>query len=140
MGTVKGLEDCLEKMNPKLYEERYWFATVDESELMAIANYLDSVVCIYREEEGLTIVFTDDIKDEVEELTQEKIAGPFAKITLNVYSDLEATVGFLAKITDALAKERISVNAFSAYHHDHLFVPYEKKEKTMGVLKALTKV
>jgi hypothetical protein len=43
----------------------------------------------------------------------------------------------LAKITTALAKEGISVNAFSAYYHDHLFVPYDRKEDAMAALAEL---
>ncbi|MBD3210430.1 ACT domain-containing protein [Candidatus Micrarchaeota archaeon] len=47
-------------------------------------------------------------------------------------------VGFLAKITQALAEKKISVNAFSAYHHDHLFVPYGRKEDTMETLRRIS--
>jgi len=79
----------------------------------------------------------EEVKEEMGEITDEKIEGPFALITLKVHSDLMA-VGFLAKITEALAKEGISVNAFSAYFHDHLLVPYGKKEGALKTLKGLS--
>ena len=137
--AIMELDKLLKGMEPKAYEERFLFASVGGANLLGLANYLDSIECIYKEEEGLTVLFTEDIKDEVSELSLVKVEGPFTKITLTVNSDLMA-VGFLAKITEALAKEGISVNAFSAYHHDHLFVPYGSKDKTMEVLKGLTKV
>jgi len=58
-------------------------------------------------------------------------------ITLTIHSDLNA-VGFLASITKKLAEKGISVNAISAFYHDHLFVPYEKRIEVIKALKELT--
>jgi len=125
-------------MKPTLAKGKFYMASVDESELMALAGYVDYITDIFREKEGLSIVFSEEIKEEMGELTEKKIIGPFALITMNVYSDLMA-VGFLAKITEALAKEKISMNAFSAYHHDHLLVPYDRKDDAMKALEKLQK-
>jgi len=133
----KDLGKLLNGMKPELNEGKYFLASVPESEIMAVANYLDYITCIYREEEGLTIVLSEEIQEEMEEVSEEKIAGPFALITLSINSDLFA-VGFLAKITEALAKEKISVNAFSAYFHDHILVPYGRKEDAMDALGKLS--
>nr|WP_255536405.1 ACT domain-containing protein [Pacificimonas pallii] len=54
-------------------------------------------------------------------------------ITLNVHSSL-AAVGFLARITTALAKAGIGVNPVSGFHHDHLFVPDGRERDAMAVL------
>jgi hypothetical protein len=132
----KDLNKLLAQINPQLREGKFYFASVDEGNLMSLANYLDYIAAIFREDEGLTIVFRDDVKAEMVELSEKKIHGPFALITLGVNSDLDA-VGFLAKITEALAKEKISVNAFSAYHHDHLFVPFERKEDALAAIGKL---
>ena len=137
METVSNLKKLLKDMQPKMAKTKYFMASVGGGELMALANYLDYIICIYREKEGLTVVFEEDIKDSISGMT-EKMAGPFALITLDVYSDLMA-VGFLVKIADALAKEKISVNAFSAYHHDHLLVPWERKEDALKALERLGK-
>jgi hypothetical protein len=59
-------------------------------------------------------------------------------ITLNVHSDLSA-IGFLARITGALAESGISVNAVSAYYHDHLFVPINAAKRAIIILNGLSK-
>ncbi len=133
----KDLDKLLREMSPKLREGKYFLASVPESQIMVVANYLDYITCIYREEEGLTVLFSDEINEEIESVSSEKLAGPFALISLEVNSDLFA-VGFLARITQVLAKEEISVNAFSAYYHDHLLVPYERKENAMAALEKLS--
>ncbi|MEW5996878.1 MAG: ACT domain-containing protein [Candidatus Micrarchaeota archaeon] len=138
MKTISNLQELLKNMKPTLSKGKFYMASIDESELMALAGYADYITDIFREKEGLSIVFSEEIKEEMESLTEKKIFGPFALITLNVYSDLMA-VGFLAKITETLAKEKISVNAFSAYNHDHLFVPYERKEDALKALQKLQK-
>ena len=52
--------------------------------------------------------------------------------------DLEA-VGFLAAITTRLAEDGIPVNAVSAFHHDHLFVPLDRLDDAMAALAELTR-
>lgn len=58
-------------------------------------------------------------------------------ITLAVHSSLVA-VGFLAAITTRLAAAHIGVNPVSAYHHDHLFVPEDRAEEAMTILRELS--
>lgn len=134
----QGAKALLKNMGAEVAEGKYYFATVGESQLMAIANYLSYIVGIFREEEGLSLVFREEIKDEMASISEEEVAGPFALITLAVNSDLMA-VGFLAAVSAELAKEKIPCNAFSAYHHDHLFVPYGQKEKALAILQKLQK-
>ena len=124
------------ELEPEQAEGKYYFAIVSEDELMALTGILESIVCIYKESEGLTIVFSEDAKDTVAELTEKEIMGPFALITMTAQTDLNA-IGILAKITEALAKEKIAVNAFSAYYHDHILVPYEKKDNAIALIRPL---
>jgi hypothetical protein len=136
METISDLKELLKNIKPELKKGKYFIASVDESQMMNLSMYLEYIICIFREEEGLSVVFQEDIQEEIDAMSEEKIAGPFALITLSVRSDLMA-IGFLAKITEALSKERISVNAFSAFHHDHLLVPYERGKDAMGALEKL---
>lgn len=132
------LKKLLKSLKPKLHEGKYYFATIPESAVMSIAGYLQYIRCVVREEDGITIVFEEALKEIVDSITHKKIQGPFAQITLNVESDL-LSVGLLAKVTEALAKEKIPANSFSGYFHDTLFVPYESKEKALAALERLQK-
>lgn len=131
------LRELLRKMGPELDSAKYYFATVDDDSLLALSGSMEYIVSIFREKEGLTVVFAEDAIEELRGLSNKDVTGPFALITMRVQSDLMA-VGFMAKLTEALGKENISVNVFSAYFHDYLFVPYERKGDAMGALKQLS--
>ena len=86
----------------------------------------------FAEAEGTTLVLP---------LDQAQKAGityeyPCRMITLEIHSAL-AAVGFLARITTALAAHGISVNPVSAFFHDHLFVPEDRADDAMGILREL---
>lgn len=89
-----------------------------------------SPILTFREEEGLALILTREDADAAG-LPYEYVA---AMITLTVHSSLDA-VGFLAAITQKLAAVGISVNPVSAYYHDHLFVPVDKADQAMSLLK-----
>jgi uncharacterized protein len=126
----------LKNLSPSLAAGKYFVGTFPEAQMMGLASYLSYIICIFREEEGLTAVFRQEAKEELARYTEKKMEGPFALITLQVNSSL-LTVGLLASVAGALAKEGIACNAFSAYHHDHLLVPYEKKDAALVALKKL---
>lgn len=136
--AITNLSQLLQEMNPQCDKERYYFGVVDQSALFVLAGYMQYISGVFQEEEGITIIFVEALKSIVEQRTKKHLVGPFAKITLNVNSDLLA-VGFLAKITDELAKEEISVNAVSAYYHDHLFIEESKKAKAMEILTKISR-
>lgn len=133
---VSDLARLLREMKPSAVEGEFYFASVPESNLMYLANYLSYVTDVFREEEGLSVVFDGEVLDIMKEISESDPVGPFAQITLAVDSDLMA-VGFLAKVTEALAAAKISANAFSAFHHDHIFVPFEKKDAALEALEKL---
>ena len=135
--AISKLDKLLREMSPRLAEGEYFMACVPESKMMSLLGCLDSIMCVYREEEGLSIVFSAEMGEKMGGLSGGDVAGPFALISLEVNSDLFA-VGFLAKVTEALANAGISVNAFSAYYHDHLLVPYGKREEAMAALGELS--
>ena len=135
---VTNLSGLLIDMDPQLEHNKYYFGVIDQSALFVLAQYMQYITGVFQEDEGITIIFVEALKSIVEQRTKKPLVGPFAKITLNVNSDLLA-VGFLAKITKELAKEEISVNAVSAYYHDHLFVEESKREKVMGILTKISR-
>jgi len=130
------LKRLLRSLSPALSEGKYFIGTFPEAQMMGLANYLQHIICIFREKEGLTAVFEEAAQEPLSIYTEKKIEGPLALITLGVQSPL-MSVGLLARVTDALAREGIACNAFSAYHHDHLLVPYEKRDQALAALKKL---
>ena len=94
----------------------------------ADASVPAATIMLFREDEGVTTVV------EVDESTDEAL---WAQITLRIHSSLEA-VGMIAAIAAALAARDIPCNAVSAYYHDHLFVPWPRRDDAIAALQALT--
>jgi uncharacterized protein len=117
----------LKSMNPMLRDGEYVFCSVCDQN----SDWLKlNPICIFREDEGLTLVLRRECADDAN-LPYQSV---FRMITLSVHSSLEA-VGFLAAITSQLAKHGISVNPISAYYHDHLFVPASRVSDVMELLQ-----
>lgn len=123
---------------PKASLEKYFCGTFPESSLMALAGYVHYFAAIVREEEGMTAVFTQGACGPLRLYSQKDFEGPFALITFSAKTDLHA-IGITAQASNALAKEKIPANFLAGFHHDHLLVPYEKKDAALAVLKKLQK-
>jgi len=124
------LAALLRHMKPELRTGIFVFCTIPPNEsIPATINPL----LTFREQEGTTLVIPR------EEAEAAGLGYAFASrlITLTVHSALDA-VGFLAAVTSALAEAGISVNAVSAFHHDHLFVPVDRVDEAMAVLQELS--
>ena len=129
MSGERDLNTLLQSMKPEMQEGVFVFCTLPEGKRIP-ANL--EPVHIFHEREGTAFVVRREEAD---------VAGlpyQFASrlITLTVHSSLEA-VGFLAAITAPLAEAGISVNAVSAFYHDHLFVPVERAEEAQRLLQKL---
>lgn len=130
------LSKLLTSMNPELDPELYVFCSVPV--LPSNVSELQPRM-IFQESEGVTLIVTQQQAHE----HALDFNYPCRRIVLNVHSSLEA-VGFLARITTHLAsrhdgREPISVNAVSAFHHDHLFVPQDRADDAMEGLYQLMK-
>lgn len=118
-------------MNPEPKSEEYVFISLkgavygDAPELKPTAMFM--------EDEGMTLVIPRSIADELG-IAYESV---FRCITLRVHSSLDA-VGFSATIAGALAKRGISANIMAGYFHDHIFVPSERAEEALSILKELS--
>ena len=106
----------LVSLEPRLDLERYAFESAGEPEI-------GSAFALIREEEGLTVI-------------RSREDGEWARITLQVHSSLSA-VGLTATLSTALAKANISANIVAGLRHDHLFVPWEKRDEALRILQAL---
>ena len=123
---VSDLEGMLAGMKPMLREKRYRFVAhgPDEDGI----DLLHRTFAMIREDEGVTLVITARTED----------TGPlFAGITLQVHSALEG-VGLTAAVAGALAEADIPCNVIAAYHHDHLFVPWDRRDEALALLEKLS--
>ncbi len=130
MNGVTNTETLLATMRPVLHEVPYVFCSVTQSIYDELS--FDPLGTFY-EQEGITVITTRH---------QAADCGlPFdaawACITLTVHSSLVG-VGFLAAIMARMAEADISVNPVSAYYHDHLFVPWERRGLAMDIHRELS--
>lgn len=123
----RDLAKLLRNMRPELHPGRYVFTTVAGEPPAGLRP-----VATVAEAEGLTLVLAKGEADAAG-LGYEYEA---AWITLRVHSALDA-VGLTAAIAGALAEAGLSCNVVAGFHHDHLFVPYERAAEAMAVLEAL---
>lgn len=130
MAGEHALDALLGHMNPELCPGSFVFCTIPPNDSIPAAV---SPLLTFREQEGTTLV----ILREEAEAAGLRYAFASRLITLTVHSSLEA-VGFLAAITADLAAAGISVNAVSAFHHDHLFVPADRADEAMAVLQDMS--
>jgi hypothetical protein len=128
MSGERDINKLLQQMKPSVHPEVFAFCCFPDGQLPPGLTPVGT----FWEVEGLTAIVP---------LSQAQSLGidhQFVSrmITLTVHSALDA-VGFLARITAALAVQNISCNVVSAYHHDHLFVPESRLNDSLQVLEAL---
>ncbi|MGW0860745.1 ACT domain-containing protein [Streptomyces sp. NPDC002690] len=128
MTGERDLRTLLSTMRPELNEGRYVFASVRRDSVPAGVSPVVTVM----EREGLTLVLPEHEAREAG-LPHAFVAG---WITLRVHSALDA-VGLTAAVSLALTDAGISCNVIAGYHHDHLFVPYERAPEAVAVLESL---
>lgn len=115
----------LRGMQPVLQDVAYGFA-VWPGGAMPFAPF-----ATVAEDEGLTVVA------RLEEMVQAGLVSePWARISLTIHSDL-AAVGLTAAFSAALAAEGISCNVVAGFHHDHLFVPWDRRGDALAALERL---
>lgn len=116
-GPVSDLAGMLAGMAPVLDAQRWAFVVVPgETPADAFA--------LIREAEGTTAIVPQD-------------SGDYARITLMVHSALEG-VGLTAAVAGALAQQAIACNVVAGFHHDHLFVPWERRDEALAILQRLS--
>lgn len=124
--AVTDLAQLLSSLSARLDPEPYVWASV------AVAPEDCVPVATVMEDEGLTVVVPEAAADEA------GLAWQFrsARVTLEVHSSLEA-VGLTAAFTRALADEGVSANVVAGFHHDHVFVPWNRREDAIAALARL---
>lgn len=112
-------------MSPKLDPRTFVFAKG-----VAGDPHPKQVIMTFQEAEGLTLIIDESAATGLETMFRCRM------ITLEVHSSLDA-VGFLAHLLPKLAEATMGVNPVSAFFHDHLFVPEDRAEDALAILKAV---
>lgn len=118
-GGITDLGRLLAEMRPVLHDERYGFELLDPD-----APLPANVFALIWEAEGMTLIapFPD---------------GDWARISLTVHSSLSA-VGLSAAVARALADKGLPANIVAAWHHDHILVPWERRNEALETLAILS--
>ena len=131
MTSPQTCSELLVNLEPLLCPEIFIFermsgespATLDREDLFALI----------RESEGITVIRAVAPEKEL----QTESLQQFAKITLQVCSDLDA-VGLTAAVARALTDINMCANVVAAALHDHIFVPYARRLEALECLQALS--
>ena len=117
MSGETDLARLLAGLTPILDPIEYAFETGTEADAVGTA------FALIREDEGVTVI---------------RSGKGWARIMLGVHSSLDA-VGLTARIAAALAEDGISANMIAAFHHDHVFVPWERRVEALAILQGLSR-
>jgi hypothetical protein len=118
-GGETDLQRMLAGLAPAIDARRFSF-------VLATGITLDSnAFALIREEEATTLVRVDP-------------EGEWARITLKIHSSL-SSVGLTAAVAASLAERGIPANVIAASFHDHLFVPWDRRDEALGALHALSR-
>ncbi|MBB0242850.1 ACT domain-containing protein [Streptomyces alkaliphilus] len=123
------LQKLLTDMRPMLNSGRYVFTTVED----AVPPGVTPIVTV-TEPEGITLVVPVG-EAEAAGLRYDYVAG---WIVLRVHSSLDA-VGLTAVVAGELADAGLSCNIVAGFHHDHLFIPYERAHAAVALLEDLAR-
>lgn len=116
MDGERDLSRLLATLDPRLHPERYRFSSTPDPTLH------HGQFALVREDEGLTAIRPD-------------ASGDWARISLGIHSSLEA-VGLTAALSSRLAEAGISANIVAGLFHDHLFVPWDRREEALDCLRS----
>ncbi len=127
MAGISDLSLLLAGMEPVLHPVPYGYAVA--------ASPVAGTFATVAEDEGLTVIAPADAL----QAAGLEAGPPWARISLTVHSDL-AAVGLTAAFARALADHEISANVVAGFHHDHIFVPWDRREAALAALKGLCHV
>jgi hypothetical protein len=123
------LDRLLSGLDPQLHAQPLRFVRLADGQTPPSQP---APVMLFREDEGVTCLLADAPGDE----NPDSDVPRWAQITLRVHSSLSA-VGLIAAVSAAFAREGIACNPVSAFHHDHLFVPWPRRHDALAALAQL---
>ena len=123
---VHSLEGMLAGLSPVLADEIYMFVTVPDGQVD------EKAIGFFREAEGISLILPRDAAL----MLGHADSSAMRMITLQVHSSLDG-IGLTAAVAGRLADHGIACNMVAAFHHDHLFVPADRADEALAILKQL---
>ncbi len=130
MTGITDLQTLLNSMEPVLKPKEYVFITLANADWNKISKL--NPISVFHEDEGVSLIIDKQTADR----NRIPYDSVFRLVTLHVHSSLDA-VGLTAAFSTALADHGISANVVAGYYHDHIFVPADKAEGAIAVLKSI---
>ena len=125
--AVRETQAMVAGMDPELTPGLYVFCASEDPALISRAR------ATFREAEGMSLILPPDVARSA----GLPVEHPMRFITLGVLSALDG-VGLTAAVAGALAERGIACNIVAALRHDHVFVPADRAEEALEVLRALS--
>ena len=140
MEIAEGIRELLSRMSIQLDPDEYTIASIDLDEeekarkILTDLGLFSSVTYDYKE---ISVIAKSTEWAKVKtSFTSIEEAGPYRLITFNIVLDL-AIIGFMAEISQKLAKEGISIYALSTYLRDHILVKSADAERAVACLEGM---
>lgn len=126
--AVRETSAMIAGMAPRLDEREYVFCAMANPGLAVLALAL----ACFRENEGVSLILERTVAAGL----RLDVSSPMRRIVLEVHSALDG-VGLTAAVASALSANAIPCNMVAAFHHDHVFVPADKAEAALDVLRKI---
>ncbi|PTS89184.1 MULTISPECIES: ACT domain-containing protein [unclassified Caulobacter] len=125
--VIQGTRDMVAGLEPELRPGRFVFCQSPHETWWDLKP-----IAMFQESEGVSLILEEG-RACAAGIASHDVMG---LITLNVYSALTG-VGLTASVSSALAAAGIACNMVAALSHDHVFVPYERTEEALAILRKL---
>lgn len=138
----QSLEDAIKQAVLYSDDYRYRFVKLPANAITAAAGVVaeagNPFTAMLVDKDEVTLMLEDeDFEHYKKRLLNHEVSETFYRlITFDIVLD-SSLVGFIAKISLALAEAKISIMPFAAYSRDHIFVPQDDFEQAIAVLENL---
>jgi hypothetical protein len=120
-------------MSPRLDPDTYLFCTSGNAAIIEHGKKL--ALSWFDETEGTSFI----IRQAHAQTVEMEVSTAMSRIELQVFSSLDG-IGLTAAVASALAAHSIACNMVAAFHHDHVFVPADRAEEAMAILRNLASI
>jgi hypothetical protein len=134
--------DAIQQMTLYTDEELYRFVRLPAQRVTAAAGVLAEIgapfAALIVDKDEVSLFLTDaDLTDFAKRLGDTSVsAHTYRLITFDLVLE-EGMVGFMARISRALADADVSIMPFAAFSRDHVLVPAEQFDAAWAALQAL---